>query len=474
MGLTLELHERQSVAFETRANEVLYGGAAGGGKSHLMRVAAISWCVAIPGLQVYLFRRTSPDLFKNHMEGPTSFPSLLAEWLEKRWARINYSKGFIELGKSRIHLCHCQYEKDVYKYQGAEIHVLLMDELTHFSRSQYAFLRSRVRLGGLAVPEPYKGLFPRVVCGSNPGGVGHNWVKADFVDSAPALELHRTQKEEGGMLRQFVPALLEDNPTLLENDPEYETRLEGLGNPALVRAMRSGDWDIVSGGMFDDVWSRPRHVLAPFPVPASWRLDRSFDWGSSKPFSVGWWAESDGTPATLKEGTLRHFPRGSLIRIGEWYGWDGRNPNTGIRMEAGEIGRRIVEAEKRMGIHDRVKPGPADSAIFAAEPGRKSIGDTMKAEGARFTEADKKPGSRKTGWEAMRRMLLASLAEQPEHAGIYVFDTCLQFIRTIPTIPRDERDPDDVDTDAEDHIADETRYRVTAPKGEAKTTTWRV
>src|SRR5690606_31152314 len=103
----------------------------------------------------------------------------------------------------------------------------------------------------------------------------------------------QTARDEGGMMRQFIPALLEDNPTLQENDPDYETRLEGLGNAALVRAMRKGDWDIVSGGMFDDVWDRAVHVLKPFPVPDSWRVDRSCDWGSSKPFSFGWWAESD-------------------------------------------------------------------------------------------------------------------------------------------------------------------------------------
>ncbi|HEX7048643.1 MAG TPA: terminase family protein [Longimicrobiales bacterium] len=470
MRLRLEIHEKQSLAFESPATEILYGGAAGGGKSHLMRVAALAWCVAIPGLQVYLFRRTSPDLFKNHMEGPTGFPALLQPWLAEGTARINYSKGWVEVGTSRIHLCHCQYEKDVYKYQGAEIHVLLVDELTHFTRTQYVFLRSRVRLGGLEVPEHLRDRFPRILCASNPGGVGHNWVKAMFVDPAPPMQIWRAAREDGGMLRQYIPARLEDNPSLLENDPEYETRLEGLGNPSLVRAMRNGDWNIVSGGMFDDVWDPAVHVLPPFAPPASWRIDRSLDWGSSKPFSVGWWTESDGTAPAGD----RPFPRGSLIRIAEWYGWDGKTPNVGCRMSDVDVARGIVERERAFPWGARVKPGPADSQIFFAEPGRQSIADVMAQGGVHWTEADKRPGSRKLGWEAMRRMLRAAIDRDPDQPHLYVLETCRQFIRTVPVLPRSERDPDDVDTDAEDHVADETRYRIMAPKASATATSFRI
>src|SRR5690606_22286901 len=139
------------------------GGAAGGGKSHLMRGAAISWCSQIDGLQVYLFRREFPDLYKNHMEGPTSFPNMLAPWVEEGFARINYGANQIifPFNGSKIHLCHCKNEQDVYGYQGPEIHVLMIDELTHFTEFMYRYLRGRVRLGGLKVPEHLKGMFPR-------------------------------------------------------------------------------------------------------------------------------------------------------------------------------------------------------------------------------------------------------------------------------------------------------------------------
>lgn len=465
MPLTLELHERQSVAFETDATEVLYGGAAGGGKSHLMRVAAIAWCAAIAGLQVYLFRRTFPDLSKNHLEGPSGFPALLADWVAAGHVKLNLSKNVIEFWNgSRIHLCHCQYEKDVYNYQGAEIHVFMPDELTHFTREQYVFLRSRVRLGSLHVPPEYAGRFPRIMAGSNPGGIGHNWVKAMFVDAAAAFAKHRAPKTDGGMVRQYIPARLADNPTLAENDPEYADRLSGLGNVALVRAMLDGDWDIVAGGMFDDLWDRTKQVIAPFRIPASWTLDRSFDWGSAKPFSVGWWAESDGTPVKLANDTERHFPRGSLFRLHEWYGWSGQ-PNVGCKKLAVDVARGILDIERTHPLlaGRAVRPGPADNSINDADNGV-CIADDMAKVGVRWTPSDKSPGSRKNGWERIRKMLAASAQGRPEEPGLWVFNTCTHFVRTVPTLVRDEKKPEDIDTAAEDHVADEARYRVMAPR----------
>lgn len=456
MILELRLHGRQSRAFSSEATEILYGGAAGGGKSHLLRVAAIAWCAAIPGLQVYLFRRTFPDLMKNHMEGPAGFPSILAPWVEEGKSAINYSKNYIEIGKSRIHLCHCQHEKDIYKYQGAEIHVLLLDELTHFTKTQYTFLRSRVRMAGLDVPEDLRGRFPRIICASNPGGVGHNWVKTHFVDFATPMEPKRAEPKDGGMLRQYIPAKLADNPTLERDDPHYAEKLMGMGNRHLVEAMLGGNWDIVAGGMFDDVWNRDIHVVKPFEIPSSWRIDRAFDYGSSKPFSVGWWAESDGTGL--------HYPRGTLFRIGEWYGCTGE-PNEGLKLPVADIASGIVEREDGMGIRERCLPGPGD--CIPANPGEVSMRDALADGGARFETPDKSSGSRRAGWQLFRDRLTASAQDPMESPGVFVFDNCKDFIRTVPVLPRSEREPDDVDTNAEDHIADETRYRLLHKRAEA-------
>lgn len=457
--MQLQLQSKQQLAYNSLATEILYGGAAGGGKSHLMRVAMINWCAHIPNLQCYLFRRKFPDLWKNHMEGPTAFPSMLAEWMDEGKANINSSKNYIEFWNgSKILLCHCQHDKDRFDYQGAEIHVLGVDELTTFSEVIYRYVRGRVRLGGLKLPKGYRGRFPRIVNSANPGGIGHNWVKATFIDKAPPYVKMRVGKKEGGMIRQFIPARLEDNQALIGNDPEYEDRLEGLGNKALVEAMRRGDWDIVAGGMFDDVWNRDRHILKPFVIPASWMIDRTFDWGSSKPFSVGWWAESDGTEATMLDGTKRNFPRGTVFRIAEWYGWNGK-ANEGTKMLASEIARGIIEREEAMGLRGRVQDGAADSSIYDTEDGN-CIADKMALQGITWVKANKSPGSRKQGWELMRDMFKAALQFSAEEAGLYIFQNCVHFIRTVPTLTRLERDTDDIDTNEEDHVADETRYRL--------------
>jgi len=282
--LSLELHAKQSIAFDSAATEILYGGAAGGGKSHLMRVAAITWCAAVSGLQVYLFRRIRDDLIKNHMEGPKGFRAILAGWVMCGFVKIVDDEIRFWNG-SRIYLCHCKDEKDIYKYQGAEIHVLLVDELTHFTESMYRFLRNRVRMVGLTVPANYAGRFPRILAGANPGNIGHLWVKATFVDRG-SYEVYQAAPEEGGMMRQFIPALLEDNPSMSVDDPGYEMRLQGLGSATLVQAMRYGNWDVIEGAFFD-CWAPQRHIVRPFEIPAHWLRFMSGDWGSAKPFSFG-------------------------------------------------------------------------------------------------------------------------------------------------------------------------------------------
>lgn len=482
-----ELHPKQSLAFNTTGTEVLFGGAAGPGKSHFLRIAAVAWSVRIPGLQTYLFRRTYSDLYDNHMRGTQGFPALLAPMVEAKMVDINYGDNDIKFSNgSAIHLRHAQHEKNIYNYQGAEIHLLMIDELTQWQNSMYRFLRSRVRLGGFKVPREYRGLFPRIYSGANPGGIGHNWVKSTFVDSAPAYEIHRASRDEGGMLRQFIPARLEDNPTMTENDPEYADRLYGLHDTALVDAMLKGDWDIVAGGALDDVWNRDVHVIEPFQIPKTWYVDRSFDWGSSKPFSVGWWAESDGTPVVLADGTRHTYPRGWLIRIGEWYGWNG-HPNEGLRLTDQAIGEGIREHEQHLretlGI-TQINPGPADSSIFDANPGRDSTAHGVNAgyHGKQtlsskdiFVESDKSPGSRVRRLQALRRRFKMALSDRPEEPGLSVFSTCTDgFIRTVPVLPRDERNPEDVDTNAEDHVYDEVGYRLTAQRKTARRVTVRL
>lgn len=481
MEIDIDLHPKQGLALLTEANEILYGGAAGGGKSHLMRCIAILICMFVPGVQVYLFRKNFGDLYKNHMEGPTSFIAMLTPLILKKMVKVNAGDHYIRFWNgSMIHLCHLQHTKDLLKYQGPEIHVLLMDELTHFIEKEYRFLRNRVRLGGLVVPDidiipgfNAKLKLPLILAGSNPGSIGHTWVKRTFVDYCNPHEVLRTPKKDGGMKRTYIPARLDDNPTLLENDPGYEDRLEGLGDPALVKAMKDGDWNIVAGGALDDVWS-DRNIIRRFRIPKEWRIDRSFDWGSSHPFSVGWWAESNGEEVEYivhemnEDGKLveykeyRAFPRGSLIRIHEWYGSKELGTNEGVKMSPTGIAEGIVEIEKHLReqgwISTKVRSGPADGQIY--QEIRKdidTIADRMSKSGVRWVKADKSPGSRINGLVLLRERM-----KETEGPGIYFMQHCKAAISLLPVLPRDEKNTEDVDTKAEDHLYDEVRYRVLA------------
>lgn len=428
----------------------MYGGAAGGGKSHLMRIAAIVWCSAIPGLQVYLFRRIRDDLNKNHMEGPKGFRAMLAGWVAQGWCSIVEDEIRFWNG-SKIYLCHCKDEKDIYKYQGAEIHVLLIDELTHFTESMYRFLRNRVRMVGIEVPKEYQGRFPRILCGANPGNIGHLWVKKTFVTSAEPMKLRLMPANDGGMLRQYIPARLEDNPSMIVDDPGYEMRLEGLGSAALVQAMRWGDWDVIEGAFFD-CWDRKRHVIAPFEVPKDWLRFRSGDWGSAKPFSFGWWAVV-GDEYRAGNVTL---PRGCMVRYREWYGCQPDKPNTGLKMHAEAVGARLAEIEKG----EKIAYGVLDPAAFA-EDGGPSIHERIRIGSGNkviFRPADNKRVAGRGamgGWDQMRARLVGDDDGGPM---IVCFSTCTDSIRTIPALQHDDVKPEDLDSDMEDHAADEWRY----------------
>ncbi len=376
-----------------------------------------------------------------------------------------------------------QRDDDYYNYHGHAYPWIGWEELCNWATlAGYKRMMSTCRS-----THPVVATLCRVRSTTNPYGPGHNVVKHRFnlPGSRGKINWHPVD-EDGNHLppRLAIHGNIYENSILLEADPKYIERLRAAAkNPAELAAWIDGSWDIVAGGMFDDVWSPKHHVLDPFPIPDDWRIDRSFDWGSSKPFSCGWWAESDGSDVQLADGTWMSTVSGDLFRIGEYYGWNGK-PNEGLNMLAVDISKQIRLREMSMGIANRCKAGPADNSIFNAEDGN-CIADNMaknirlddgsKIKGATFTPADKRPGSRITGWEAMRQRFRASIpTDMPrEEPGLFVFSNCLQFIRTIPVLPRDEKNMDDVDTNTEDHIGDETRYRIreTGKRGRSGTTT---
>ncbi|MDQ2150070.1 terminase family protein [Alcaligenaceae bacterium C4P045] len=441
-ALNLNLHPKQGEIFKSWATEILFGGAAGGGKSYAMRILAIIWCSMIPGLQVYLFRRTYDDLVKNHIEGSGGFRALLAPWVLTGRARVVEDEIRFWNG-SKIYLCHCEHEKHRFKYQGAEIHVLLIDELTTFTEVIYRFLRTRVRMTSIELPAQFVGAFPRILAGSNPGNIGHGWVKVAWGlgtgGSHQPGEIWRTPDEEGGMLRQYIPARLDDNPTMERDDPTYRLRLRGLGSAALVRAFELGDWDAVAGSFLEGVFDQDKHVVSPFFIPSTWKVWRAMDWGFAKPYSVAWWA-------------LDHD--GCYYRWRELYGFGGK-ANVGTREDAAQVARRIVAIEKEAGDSRygyEYRQNIADPAIF---------GDTgVINTPARLFRDNKVIWQPAAGGRNSRVAGAQTVVELLNSDRLKIFETCAHWIRTVPALMPDQNRAEDVNTAMEDHAWDETRYAL--------------
>lgn len=453
--LDLSLHEAQSLAMTAPAEEVLYGGAAGGGKSHLIRSALITWCLAVKGLQCFLFRRTYPELKMNHMEGAGSFPELLQPLVEAGHVRIvDKDIRFLNTG-SQIKLRHLQHARELTNYQGAEIHVLAMDEATHFTDAEYRYLRGRMRVVGIQIPEGLPWAFPRALLGTNPGGVGHHWCKGGFVDHGP-YRIHRATEEDGGMRRVFIPARLEDNPSLLEADPTYIKRLEGLGDRTLVRALKEGDWDVVAGAMYAEAWSRDRHLCQPFAIPASWPIWIGGDDGYAAPSCLLW--------------LTRDPKRKTIYVIREIYGAKMMPETIAERMEA--VHFRIPIAGRRRDsppvANEELIQGLYDGAAFAqkGESKRGGRGDQLNAalkalNAGRLKPTEEWQKARVQGCQRIHQLLATNEDDPSGMPGLRIFDGhCPNLVRTLPTLGRDPGNPEDVNTDEEDHPYDALRYGV--------------
>ncbi len=240
-------------------DEVLFGGAAGGGKSYGQLVDALRYALTFPGSRQLLLRRTLPELENSLIRAAMDvFPSSLYQYLSSRHTGVFINGSVLDFG-------YCDSERDVYRYQSAEYDVIRFDELTHFSETMYLYLMSRLR-GAKPFPRQMKST-------TNPGGLGHEWVKRRFIDPAPPGELIR---DEWGS-RLFIPARVQDNHFLMKGDPDYIKRLQRLPEQER-RALLEGEWELSEGRFFSS-WSRALHVCEPFPIPSHWRRYCAIDYG---------------------------------------------------------------------------------------------------------------------------------------------------------------------------------------------------
>ena len=452
---------QQAALFQCPVEDILYGGARGGGKSygvlgHFDRHQG-EYGRHAKGI---IFRRTYAEL--EDIVGKAREIFTREQDLSKCvW---NDSKKILAFPNgATLKFRYLEKDKDADRYQGHEYTWICIEEAGNFpSPVPIDKLRACLR-SGVKVDKFF-------ILTANPGGPGHNWIKSQYIDPATPETVHWVRKKvkfkgkdkEVSWRRVFIPAKVTDNRILMENDPNYVSNIVASagGQEWLLKAWLEGDWNIVAGGMFDDVWNESVHILPNFVVPQNWTVYRAFDWGSSKPFSVGWWAVTDGNYVSIN-GRLRLFYPGTVIRIGEWYGWNG-TPNVGLRLLESEFIEQLFEKEevlrKKYGIR-RIYNGPADSAIFTVQDGE-SIADKHEMRGVPWEKASKGPGSRVAAWQEIRQLLSNSLADPMEEKGLFITEDCLQFRRIIPAVQRDPKNLDDIDTEGEDHICDETGYFV--------------
>lgn len=415
--------------------EVFYGGARGGGKTESSIGDWLDHSSTYGEHAVGIFvRRKFKQLAEVIARTKQLFPKIGAKYNEQK-------AEWLMPGGARLKFVYLERDSDAEEYQGHNYTRVYVEEVTNFpSPGPINKLRATLRSGaGVPVGMRLTG---------NPGGPGHNWVKARYIDPSPAgykITTEECDVEIDGITRTvsldrvFIPSKLGDNMLLLRNDPTYVLRLRQSGSEALVKAWLEGNWDIVDGAYFtelnEDFHGRPASIISQ-RTPGT-VLFRAFDWGSYKPFSVGWYAITDGI--WPRDNPM---PFGAIFRYREWYGASG--VNKGLGMTADMVQKGILEYEEG----ERIRYGVADPAIFIRNGGP-SIAESMPR--CRWRRADNK---RLPGWEAMRQRIVG----QNGSPMLYIAHECEDFWRTVPTLQHDEDNVEDLDTDGEDHVADEVRY----------------
>lgn len=433
-------HPRQ-VAFMSRPEyEVLYGGAAGGGKSDAIIAEALRQ-VDNPNYRAIIFRKTYPQcrelIIKSKRMYSVAYPQAKYNGTEHFW---QFPSG------AKIYFGSMPNALSYLNYQGLSYSYIAFDELTHFTQDEYEYLISRNRADG-------EGLRVYIRATANPGGIGHGWVKERFITANPpnvpiTFETDVTDNNGNKIKvtrsRVFIPSSVFDNPSLMKNDPNYIANLAMLPE-ANKKALLYGDWDSYDGQVFTEWRNNPEgyktglhtHVIEPFDIPRGWKRFRTLDWGFTKPYAVQWWAvDYDG--------------RVYLYR--QLYGCREGQPNTGVKENPDVVARKIKEIENQLECGNDIY-GIADPAIWDESHGRDGTIITLfEKEGIFF---DKGKNDRLSGkMQCHYRFAFDKLGKPMA----YVFNTCRHFIRTIPALIYDTRNVEDVNTSQEDHDYDAMRY----------------
>lgn len=421
MDIDLSITRRQQAFIAADATEVLFGGAAGGGKSYGQLIDALLYALKYPGSRQLILRRTYAELEKSLIRVSLGlYPRALYDYSQSSHTGRFRNGSLIDFG-------YCAAENDVYQYQSAEYDVIRFDELTHFTEFQYIYLISRLR-GTSGYPKQIKS-------STNPGGVGHMWVKARFIDPAPP---DTPFVGSDGVTRVFLPSRIDDNRFLTESDPDYKRRLMAL--PERDRkALLLGEWDIFEGQFFPE-FSRSLHVCTPFAIPPEWRRYRTIDYGLDR-LACLWIAVS----STREVYVYRELCESNLM--------------------ISEASERILAAEdERETIYATL--APPDLWGRSQESGR-SRADIFRECGLVFTRS---PNDRAAGWSYIKELLRPSPDGSPR---MRIFSTCTELIRCLPALQIDRRKPDDCATEPHDitHAPDALRgfaayYFRPAPEAE--------
>ncbi len=416
--MELNLTERQWAFVNASADEVLFGGAAGGGKSYGQLADALLYALKYPGSRQLLLRRTYPELEKSLIrQAQEMFPrNLFAYNKSARSGRF--------AGGSILDFGALGEESDVYKYQSAEYDVIRFDELTHFTEQMYVYLISRLR-GANDFPKSVRST-------TNPGGVGHGWVKSRFVDIG---EPEKVYSFTAGS-RVFLPAKVQDNCFLLKKDPDYVRRLENLSDKDR-RALLYGDWDIFEGQYFSD-WDRTKHVISPFAIPKEWRRYFVMDYGLDMLAAY---------LVAVDEGGCAYVYR-------ELY--EGKD-NGGEGHIVSAAAQRIKEMCRGEDIYCYLAPPDLWSRL---KDSGKSIAALFAEYGIHLTRA---ANGRVSGWFQLKEWLCPVLCEDGQkRPKLRVFSNCVNLIRTLPALQADDKNPDDVATHPHEltHAPDALRYFV--------------